>query len=116
MDWTYIGGCVMTGGIFAFIQFLITRHDNKKKERLVTVKDCEVTSKEYKEKLKHDREELKELKMIANKNIQAIKVLLEDDLVILEHLETKNATNKMAERRKAVRDHLINEKYDGFID
>lgn len=38
---------------------------------------------------------------------KAISLLLQDDLVILEHLRTNNSTGKMAEQEKLVQEFLI---------
>lgn len=59
------------------------------------------------DKLDNDNKRIKDLED-ANKFIyKAISLLLQDDIAILEHLRTNNATGKMAAQEKKVQDFLI---------
>lgn len=57
--------------------------------------------------LDRDKKEIALLKDQNALNTKTIHLLLEVNLAILEHLETGNATNKMAESKKKVQNFLI---------
>ena len=57
--------------------------------------------------LDRDTKELKLLKDQNALNTKTIHLLLEVNLAILEHLETGNATDKMAESKKKIQNFLI---------
>ena len=57
--------------------------------------------------LDRDKKEISLLKDQNAVNTKTIHLLLEVNLAILEHLETGNATNKMAESKKKIQTFLI---------
>ena len=57
--------------------------------------------------LDRDKKEISLLKDQNTLNTKTIHLLLEVNLAILEHLETGNATNKMAESKEKVQKFLI---------
>ena len=59
------------------------------------------------EKLDNDNKRIKELEDRTATIMKAISLLLQDDIAILEHLRTNNATGKMAEQERKVQDFLI---------
>lgn len=58
-------------------------------------------------KLDNDNKRLNELDKQTQFLYKAISLLLQDDIAILEHLRTNNASGKMAEQEKKVQDFLI---------
>lgn len=58
-------------------------------------------------KLDSDNRRIKDLEDQNKFIYKAISLLLQDDLAILEHLRTDNATGKMAEQEQKVQDFLI---------
>ena len=59
------------------------------------------------QKLDSDNRRIKDLEDQNKFIYKAISLLLQDDLAILEHLRTENATGKMAEQEQKVQDFLI---------
>ena len=59
------------------------------------------------QKLDADNRRIKDLEDQNKFIYKAISLLLQDDLAILEHLRTENATGKMAEQEQKVQDFLI---------
>ena len=59
------------------------------------------------QKLDSDNRRIKDLEDQNKFIYKAISLLLQDDLAILEHLRTDNATGKMAEQEQKVQDFLI---------
>lgn len=59
------------------------------------------------EKLDNDNKRIKDLEDANKFMYKAISLLLQDDIAILEHLRTNNATGKMAAQEKKVQDFLI---------
>lgn len=59
------------------------------------------------EKLDSDNRRIKDLEEQNKFIYKAISLLLQDDLAILEHLRTENATGKMAEQEQKVQQFLI---------
>ena len=57
--------------------------------------------------LNRDKKEIELLKNQNTINIKTIHLLLEVNLAILEHLETGNATHKMAESKEKIQKFLI---------
>ena len=57
-------------------------------------------------KLDNDNRRIKDLEDQQKFLYKAISLLLQDDLAILEHLRTDNASGKMAEQEKKVQDFL----------
>lgn len=94
--------------VIAFVVALIGGVKYLKKE----VKDAisEMLKDEFKsvdDKLDSDNKRIKELEDANMFMYKAISLLLQDDIAILEHLRTNNATGKMAEQEKKVQDFLI---------
>lgn len=58
-------------------------------------------------KLDSDNRRIKDLEDQNKFIYKAISLLLQDDLAILEHLRTDNATGKMAEQEQKVQDFLV---------
>ena len=58
-------------------------------------------------KLDSDNRRIKDLEEQNKFIYKAISLLLQDDLAILEHLRTENATGKMAEQEQKVQQFLI---------
>lgn len=59
------------------------------------------------EKLDNDNRRIKDLEDANKFMYKAISLLLQDDIAILEHLRTNNATGKMAEQEQKVQEFLI---------
>ena len=59
------------------------------------------------EKLDNDNKRIKDLEDANKFMYKAISLLLQDDIAILEHLRTNNATGKRAAQEKKVQDFLI---------
>ena len=59
------------------------------------------------DKLDNDNKRIKEIEKQMGFMYKAISLLLQDDIAILEHLRTNNATGKMAEQEAKVQDFLI---------
>ena len=64
-------------------------------------------SEDVKTKLDNDNKRIKALEEQLAFILKAISLLLQDDLVILNHLRTTNNTGGMAEQEKKVQDFLI---------
>ena len=94
--------------LVAFVAALIGGVKYLKKE----VKDAisEMLKDEFKsvdDKLDKDNRRLNELEEQTKFLYKAISLLLQDDLAILEHLRTDNATGKMAKQEQKVQQFLI---------
>lgn len=59
------------------------------------------------DKLDKDNKRIKDLEDANKFMYKAISLLLQDDIAILEHLRTNNATGKMAEQEQKVQAFLI---------
>lgn len=59
------------------------------------------------DKLDKDNRRIKDLEDANKFMYKAISLLLQDDIAILEHLRTNNATGKMAEQEQKVQEFLI---------
>lgn len=59
------------------------------------------------DKLDNDNKRIKKLEDEMGFMYKAISLLLQDDIAILEHLRTNNATGKMAEQEQKVQEFLI---------
>ncbi len=59
------------------------------------------------DKLDNDNKRIKKLEDEMGFMYKAISLLLQDDIAILEHLRTNNATGKMAEQEEKVQKFLI---------
>ena len=71
------------------------------------VKGLKKPSMDVNEKLDNDNKRVKALEEQSAFILKAISLLLQDDLVILNHLRTTNNTGEMAEQEKKVQDFLI---------
>ena len=71
------------------------------------VKGLKKPSMDVNEKLDNDNKRIKALEEQSAFILKAISLLLQDDLVILNHLRTTNNTGEMAEQEKKVQDFLI---------
>lgn len=94
--------------LVAFVVALIGGVKYLKKE----VKDAiaEMLKDEFKsvdDKLDKDNRRLNDLEEQTKFLYKAISLLLQDDLAILEHLRTDNATGKMAKQEQKVQQFLI---------
>lgn len=58
-------------------------------------------------KLDNDNKRINEIEKQMGFLYKAISLLLQDDVAILKHLRTNNATGKMAEQEQKVQDFLI---------
>lgn len=97
--------------VAAFIAFIVAFYGGCKylKKEL---KDAitEMLKDEFKSvdaKLDKDNRRLNDLEEQQKFLYKAISLLLQDDLAILEHLRTDNATGKMAKQEQKVQDFLI---------
>lgn len=54
-------------------------------------------------------EDLEQIKKLEETNRDAIKILMKNDIAILEHLKTNNATKEMSYRQKETEEFLIEE-------
>lgn len=57
--------------------------------------------------LENDYENIKDLNKHSDNIGDAVTLLMKNDLIILEHLETNNATKKMTAQRHEIRDFLL---------
>lgn len=71
------------------------------------VKGLKKPSVDVNEKLDNDNKRIKALEDQSAFILKAISLLLQDDLAILEHLRTDNASGRMAEQEAKVQDFLI---------
>ena len=71
------------------------------------VKQMKQPGKDTKEKLDNDNKRIKVLEDQFGFVLKAISLLLQDDLVILNHLRTDNCTGEMAQQEQKVQDSLI---------
>lgn len=71
------------------------------------VKGLKKPSVDVNEKLDNDNKRIKALEEQLAFILKAISLLLQDDLAILEHLRTDNASGRMAEQEAKVQDFLI---------
>ena len=71
------------------------------------VKGIKKPSEDINTKLDNDNKRIKALEEQSAFILKAISLLLQDDLVILNHLRTTNNTGEMAEQEKKVQDFLV---------
>ena len=74
---------------------------------LKIIKGLRKPSVDVNEKLDNDNKRLKALEDQSAFILKAISLLLQDDMVILNHLRTTNNTGEMAEQEKKVQEFLI---------
>lgn len=102
---------ITLGQVAAFVAFVVALFSGVKflKKEL---KDAitEMLKDQFKDvgtKLDSDNKRIKEIEKQMSFLYKAISLLLQDDIAILEHLRTNNATGKMAEQEQKVQDFLI---------
>ena len=74
---------------------------------LKIIKGLRKPSIDVNEKLDNDNKRIKALEDQSAFILKAISLLLQDDMVILNHLRTTNNTGEMAEQEKKVQEFLI---------
>ena len=74
---------------------------------LKIIKGLKKPSDDINEKLNNDNKHIKELESQFRFVLKAISLLLQDDLVILNHLRTDNNTGEMASQESKVQEFLI---------
>ena len=74
------------------------------------VKGLKKPSKDIHDMLNNDNERLKNLESQYKFILKAISLLLQDDLVILNHLRTDNNTGEMGKQEQKVQEFLIERK------
>ena len=74
---------------------------------LKIIKGLKKPSDDINEKLDNDNKRIKELESQFRFILKAISLLLQDDLVILNHLRTDNNTGEMASQESKVQEFLI---------
>lgn len=102
---------ITIGQVAAVIAFIVALYGGVKYLRR-EVKDAigEMLKDEFEsvdDKLDSDNKRINDLEKQMQFLYKAISLLLQDDIAILEHLRTNNATGKMAEQEKKVQDFLI---------
>ena len=70
--------------------------------------DVKARLKDIDEKLDNDNKSIKTINENNAFLMKAISLLLQDDIAILEHLRTSNASGKMAEQEAKVHEFLLN--------
>ena len=102
---------ISLGQIAAFVAFVVALYTGVKylkkelKDAITEMLKDEFTGVD--EKLDKDNKRVKDLEDANKFMYKAISLLLQDDIAILEHLRTNNATGKMAEQEQKVQDFLI---------
>lgn len=71
------------------------------------VKGLKKPSDDVNERLKNDDKRIKEIEKQFKFILKAISLLLQDDLVILNHLRTDNNTGEMASQENKVQEFLV---------
>lgn len=74
---------------------------------LKIIKGIKKPSEDINTKLDNDNKRIKALEEQSAFILKAISLLLQDDLVILNHLRTTNNTGEMAEQERKVQDFLV---------
>ena len=95
---------LFVGALYGGVKYL------KKELRDAIVEMLKDQFKEVDKKLDNDNKRIKELEGHLAFILKAISLLLQDDLAILEHLRTSNATGKMSEQESKVHDFLTEVK------
>ena len=105
---------ITVGQISAFVLFVVALCGGVKylkkelKEALVEMLKGQFQSVD--KKLDNDDKRIKDLESQLGFILKAISLLLQDDLAILEHLRTSNATGKMSEQEDKVHKFLTDVK------
>ena len=71
------------------------------------IKGLKKPSDDVKTRLSDNEKDIKELRRALSFMLKAVPLLLQDDLVILEHLRTSNNTGKMQEQEDKVHEFLL---------
>lgn len=95
---------LFVGALYGGVKYL------KKELKDAIVEMLKDQFKDIDRKLDNDNKRIKELENQLAFILKAISLLLQDDLAILEHLRTSNATGKMAEQEDKVHDFLTEVK------
>lgn len=105
---------ITLGQIGVFIAFVVALYTGvkylKKELKAAIVEMLQDQFKDMDTKLDNDNKRIKELESQLAFILKAISLLLQDDLAILEHLRTSNATGKMADQEDKVHDFLTEVK------
>lgn len=102
---------ITVGQIAIFVAFVVALYGGVKylkKEMKEAI--SEMLREEFEDiddKLDKDNKRIKDLEDANKFMYKAISLLLQDDIAILEHLRTNNATGKMAEQEQKVQEFLI---------
>ncbi len=62
----------------------------------------------YDKRIKDDHDDIRELRKQFAFMLKALPILLQDDLIILNHLRTDNNTGKMEKQEEKLNDFLLN--------
>lgn len=102
---------ITLGQVAAFIAFVVALYTGvkylKKELKEAITEMLEDEFKSVDEKLDRDNKRINDLEDANKFMYKAISLLLQDDLAILEHLRTDNATGKMAKQEQKVQEFLI---------
>lgn len=102
---------ITIGQVAAFVAFVVALYTGvkylKKELREAITEMLRDQFRDADTKLDNDNKRIKEIEKQMGFMYKAISLLLQDDITILEHLRTNNATGKMAEQEQKVQDFLI---------
>lgn len=98
---------LLTGGGFAFVQFLIQRADSRKDRKHVLQQDCKETREAFNKYFSADKDRLDKLTKSVETLAKGQEVLIKNDLVMLRHMRTKNETGQILEREDATDNFLL---------
>lgn len=102
---------ITIGQLAAFIAFVVALYGGikylKKELKEAITEMLKDQFRDVDTKLDNDNKRIKEIEAQMGFMYKAISLLLQDDIAILEHLRTNNATGKMAEQEQKVQDFLI---------
>lgn len=102
---------ITIGQLAAFIAFVVALYGGIKylkkelKEAITEMLKDQFSGVD--DKLDNDNKRIKKLEDEVGFMYKAISLLLQDDIAILEHLRTNNASGKMAEQEQKVQEFLI---------
>lgn len=94
------GGIVVFGGASVYVTKAV-------KKVLKPMTDLKEEVQRHSEYLDNDNKRLKKMEDTIEDMRKAQRLLLRSQLTVLEHLETNNATGKMAKSRQDINDFLI---------
>lgn len=102
---------ITIGQLATFIAFVVALYGGvkylKKELKEAITEMLKDQFSEVDDKLDNDNKRIKKLEDEMGFMYKAISLLLQDDIAILEHLRTNNATGKMAEQEQKVQEFLI---------